>query len=66
MTKGEIVGQKLKLSLMSIIDDNDQSQGSPKEAPRWVQQAQKWKIMDSWYNSMGRLEIAMDSLESYK
>ena len=33
MTKGEIVVQKLKLSLMSIIDDNDQSQGSPKMGP---------------------------------
>ena len=33
MTKGEIVGQKLKLSLMSIIDDNGRSQGRPKMGP---------------------------------
>lgn len=51
-----------------------------KEAPRWVQQAQKWKIMDwhrphgmqkelkqvLWYNNMGRLGIATNSLERYK
>ena len=36
MTKGDIVGQKLRLSLMSIIDDHGQSQGSPKMGPTIV------------------------------
>ena len=34
MTKAYIVGQKLKLSLMSIIDDHGQSQKQPQDGSK--------------------------------
>ena len=52
MKNGEIVSQRLKLSLMSIIDDHGRSQRSPK--------------MGIAKSKSGWLGIAIDSLEIYK